>query len=69
MGEEVSKPRSTTKLNKSGFSDYLDKICALTNVPLPDPEAAGYIPNSKPMKHYHGPEHETDIGAGPTIWV
>ena len=36
-------PASTTKLSKTEFSDYLDKICALTGVPLPDPHDAGYL--------------------------
>lgn len=45
LGEEIKLPRSTTKLNKSEFGEYLEKICALTNIPLPDREAAGYIPN------------------------
>lgn len=67
MGEEVSTPRSTTKLSKADFGDYLDKICALTNVPMPDPEVAGYIPNSKPRRHYKMPEHDVDVGGGPTF--
>jgi hypothetical protein len=45
MGQEVKLPGSTTDLDKAGFSEYLERICALTNVPLPDPEAAGYISN------------------------
>lgn len=44
-GREYKLPASTTDLDKAAFGDYLDKICALTNVPLPDPEAAGYIKN------------------------
>ncbi len=45
MGKEVRLPRSTRTLNKSEFTEYLDKIAALTNVALPDREAAGYIKN------------------------
>jgi len=45
QGEEIKLPRSTTDLSKGEFTEYLDKICALTNIPLPDPKAAGYIPN------------------------
>jgi hypothetical protein len=45
QGEEIQLPTSTTTLSKSDFTEYLDKICALTNVPLPDPEAAGYVPH------------------------
>jgi hypothetical protein len=44
-GEEIKLPASTTDLGKGEFTEYLDKICALTNVPLPDPIAAGYLPN------------------------
>lgn len=44
-GEEYKLPGSTRELDKAAFGNYLDKICALTNVPLPDPEAAGYITN------------------------
>jgi hypothetical protein len=44
-GEEIKLPASTTELDKIAFGDYLDKICALTNVPLPNPEDAGYITN------------------------
>ncbi len=43
QGEEVKIPGSTTELDKIEFGDYLDKICALTNIPLPDPEAAGVL--------------------------
>lgn len=51
-GEDIKLPRSTTKLNKVDFGEYLDKICAMTNVPLPNPEDAGYISNYGPMKPY-----------------
>lgn len=45
MGETIKLPSSTADLDKHDFGEYLDKICAMTNVPLPDPEAAGYISN------------------------
>ncbi len=32
-------PRSTTDLSKLEFGTYMEKICALTNVPIPDTEA------------------------------
>jgi hypothetical protein len=44
-GEELRIPASTRDLDKTDFAAYLDRICALTNVPLPDPEEAGYIHN------------------------
>ena len=44
-GEELKVPASTTDLDKVAFGEYLDKICALTGVPLPDPIAAGYLPH------------------------
>lgn len=47
-GEEVRLPASTTDLSKADFSDYMDKIAALTGVPIPDPVAAGYISNTAP---------------------
>jgi hypothetical protein len=48
-GKEYRLPGSTRELDKAAFSEYLDKICALTNVPLPNPEEAGYISNYGPM--------------------
>ena len=50
LGEEIKLPASTTNLTKSDFGDYLDKIAALTLVPIPDRELAVYISNDKP---YH----------------
>jgi hypothetical protein len=44
-GEEMKIPASTTDLDKGQFTEYLDRICALTNIPLPDPIAAGYLPH------------------------
>lgn len=42
LGREIKIPASTTDLKKLEFADYLDKIAAETNVPLPDPKLAGY---------------------------
>ena len=44
-GKEHKVPRSTTELNKVEFGEYLEKICAECNVPLPNPEEAGYVIN------------------------
>jgi hypothetical protein len=38
LGKEIKIPMSTTELNKSDFTIYLDKISALTGVPLPTAE-------------------------------
>lgn len=38
LGVEVKLPASTTKLDKVSFGEYMQKISALTNVPIPDPK-------------------------------
>lgn len=38
MGKEIKVPKSTTELKKNEFSDYMEKICAETNIPIPDTE-------------------------------
>lgn len=43
LGEEIKLPATTTELSKAEMGEYLDKIASLVNIPLPDPEAAGYI--------------------------
>lgn len=45
MGKEVKIPKSTKELTKNDFGEYLEKICAETGVPLPDPIAAGFMPH------------------------
>lgn len=45
-GKEYRVPKSTTKLKKHEFGEYLEKICAATNIPIPNPEDAGYISNT-----------------------
>jgi hypothetical protein len=48
LGEEFQVWASTTKLSKTDFSEYMMKIEALTNVPVPskeDAETMGYILN------------------------
>lgn len=36
MGKEIRIPKSTTDLKKHEFSEYLEKIAAETNIPVPD---------------------------------
>lgn len=45
MGEEVELVPTTKTLSKAAFGEYLDRICAETGVPLPNPEEAGYLTN------------------------
>ncbi len=44
-GEELRIPGTTTGLTKTEFGEFLEKICAATEIPLPDPTLAGYISN------------------------
>lgn len=37
FGKTTEIYKSTTELTKTEFADYLDKICAETNIPIPDP--------------------------------
>lgn len=41
-GKEIKIPQTTTNLKKLEFGEYMDKICAETNVPIPDTEAWNY---------------------------
>ena len=50
MGKTVETRRSTSKLSKAEMNEYLDRICAETGVPLPDPAQAGYISNYAPIQ-------------------
>jgi hypothetical protein len=43
FGEEVEVVPTTKTLKKHEFGEYLDRICAETGVPLPNPEDAGYF--------------------------
>lgn len=40
---DVVKYKSTTELSKLEFGEYMERICVLTEVPIPDPEAAGFF--------------------------
>lgn len=53
LHREFKMPASTTELTKTEMSEYMERICAETNVPIPNPqdlEALGYIMNDKPMR-------------------
>ncbi len=38
-GEEIKIPRSTTELKKHEFGEYMEKISAMVEVPIPDTES------------------------------
>lgn len=42
MGRELKIPATTTELSKNDFSEYITRIEAETNIPVPDPREAGY---------------------------
>lgn len=42
MGKELKIPASTTQLTKTEFGEYMEKICAETSVPIPNPADAGF---------------------------
>ena len=45
LGTEFKIPASTSTLNKADFTEYIDKICSLTNVPIPVIEDKGKKPD------------------------
>ena len=47
VGKEIvfETDASTTDLSKIEMGEYMDRISALTEIPIPDPELAGYITN------------------------
>ncbi|ABE61216.1 hypothetical protein Nham_0320 [Nitrobacter hamburgensis X14] len=45
FGEEVAVTPTTKTLTKLAFGEYLERICAETGVPLPNPQEAGYLPH------------------------
>lgn len=42
---ELKVPRSTTELDKIAFGEYMDKISAMVDIPVPNPKDVGYITN------------------------
>ena len=47
-GKEIKIPSSTRDLSKIGFGEYMDKISADCEIPIPDPhELPGYICGNK----------------------
>lgn len=58
LGKEYTLPSSTTSLSKHEFTEYLDKICAEVEIPIPDPSLAGFQSNNtgylgaEPLKNY-----------------
>lgn len=54
LGTEFKIPASTSNLNKIEFGEYLDKISALTNIPIP-------VIEDKPLPEY--PTMEGEITA------
>jgi len=39
---DFQKTKSTTKLSKADFGEYLEKISAMVNIEMPNPRDAGY---------------------------
>ncbi len=40
---DFTRKKSTTELDKFEFGEYLERICAYTEIPLPDKTEAGYL--------------------------
>ena len=38
MGEDIKLPATTTNLDTTGFSEYMERIEQLTGIPIPTPE-------------------------------
>lgn len=42
---EVMRPMSTTELSKAEFGEYMEKICSIVQIPIPNPKDVGIITN------------------------
>lgn len=51
LGKELKIPKSTTELSKIDFGAYMEKIAALTEIPIPDVEAFNKYWDSAPMQN------------------
>lgn len=49
LGREIKIPSTTTSLTKYEFSEFLDRICAETSIPLPDPKKVSEILGNSPQ--------------------
>lgn len=49
LKQTIKVPKSTKDLDKTEFSDYMERICALTSVPIPDVEAYKKYIDSAPL--------------------
>lgn len=50
FGKEIKIPNSTSNLKKHEFSDYMEKICAETAIPIPDTESYKEFMETAPLK-------------------
>lgn len=46
-GVEIKIPKSTTKLSKLEFGEYMDRVSALTGIEIPNPCLAGFFCGKK----------------------
>lgn len=49
LGKQVKLPSSTTELGKCEFGEYLDKICAETQMPIPSYDVGNLISSYFPL--------------------
>jgi hypothetical protein len=51
LGKTIQVPSSTTELSKLAMGDYMEKIAALVNVPIPDTKTYQQYLESAPLKN------------------